>query len=293
MLNQLKTVALLGVLSLLLIGVGGAVAPGLLWLFVAFAIAMNVGAYFFSDRLVLRMHNAREVNPVEAAELHSMVEDLAERAGLPKPRIAVIEDDQPNAFATGRNPEHGVVAVTTGITRLLSRRELRAVLAHELGHIKNRDILIQSVAAVVGTAISGVANVLQFGALFGGGSSDDEEGSGAGGLVLAIVAPIAAGLVQMGISRSREYLADEAGVRISGDPEALASALLRLQNASQAIPAANPVPATASLFIVNPLAGLERVSRWFSTHPPVADRVERLREFERRMSNADARLHTP
>lgn len=293
MLNQLKTVALLGVLSLLLIGVGGAVAPGLLWLFMAFAIAMNVGAYFYSDRLVLRMHRAREVDAVEAPDLHSMVEELAERAGLPKPRIAVIDDDQPNAFATGRNPEHGVVAVTTGITRLLSRRELRGVLAHELGHIKNRDILIQSVAAVVGTAISGVANVLQFGALFGGGSSDDEEGSGAGGLVLAIVAPIAAGLVQMGISRSREYLADEAGARISGDPEALASALLRLQRASQAIPAAHPVPATASLFIVNPLAGLERVSRWFSTHPPVADRVERLREIERRMAGADLRLHTP
>jgi heat shock protein HtpX len=284
--NQLKTVLLLGVLSALLVGIGGAVAPGLLWLFVVIAIAMNVGAYFFSDRLVLRMHGAREVGRDEAPELHAMVEELADRAGMVKPRIAVIEDDQPNAFATGRNPEHGVVAVTTGITRLLSRRELRGVLAHELGHIQNRDILIQSVAAVVGSAISGVANALQFGALFGGSSSDEEDGSPVGGLALAILAPIAASLVQMGISRSREYLADEAGARISGDPEALASALLKLQRGAEAIPAAHPAPATASLFIVNPLAGFERMSRWFSTHPPIEDRVERLRAIAERMSGA-------
>jgi heat shock protein HtpX len=284
--NQLKTVLLLGVLSALLVGIGGAVAPGLLWLFVAIAIAMNVGAYFFSDRLVLRMHGAREVGRDEAPELHAMVEELADRAGMVKPRIAVIEDDQPNAFATGRNPEHGVVAVTTGITRLLSRRELRGVLAHELGHIQNRDILIQSVAAVVGSAISGVANALQFGAQFGGSSSDEEDGSPVGGLALAILAPIAASLVQMGISRSREYLADEAGARISGDPEALASALLKLQRGAEAIPAAHPAPATASLFIVNPLAGFERMSRWFSTHPPIEDRVERLRAIAERMSGA-------
>lgn len=281
--NQFKTVLLLGVLSALLIGIGSAVAPGLLWLFVALAIAMNVGAYFYSDRLVLRMHGAREVTREEAPELHTMVEELADRAGMPKPRIAVIQDDQPNAFATGRNPAHGVVAVTTGITRLLSRRELRGVLAHELGHIQNRDILIQSLAAVVGSVISGVANALQFGALFGGSSSDDEEGSPAGGLLLAFVAPIAAMLVQMGISRSREYLADEAGARISGDPEALASALLKLQRAAEHIPAANPAPATASLFIVNPLAGFERMSRWFSTHPPIEDRVARLREIADRI----------
>lgn len=276
MLNQLKTLLLLGVLTTLLVGIGGAVAPGLLWLFVLLAIAMNVGAYFFSDRLILRMHGAREVGPEDAPELHRLVGELAARAGMPAPRVAVIDSDQPNAFATGRNPRHGVVAVTTGLMRMLNRRELAGVLAHELGHIQNRDILIQTVSAVIVSTVSGAANALQFGALFGGGGHDEEEGSAAGGLLFALVAPIAATVVQLGISRSREYLADEAGARISGDPEALAGALAKLQRAAEAIPAGRPVAATASLFIVNPLAGLGRVSGWFSTHPPIEERIRRL-----------------
>ncbi|MBL8768329.1 MAG: zinc metalloprotease HtpX [Planctomycetes bacterium] len=281
MLNQAKTVLLLGVLSAILVGIGGAVAPGSLGVFIVLAVVMNVGAYFFSDRIVLRMHGAKEVDANEAPELHRMVEELAQAANIPKPRVAIIEDPQPNAFATGRNPKHGVVAVTTGILGILSRRELRGVLAHEIAHIQHRDILVSSIAAVLGSAISGIAQMLQFGALFGGSSQDgEEEGGGGGGLALALIAPIAAMLVQFGISRSREYLADEGGAKLSGDPEALANALLKLHHAATAIPTEQPVPATASLFIVNPFAGaLQSLGRWFSTHPPVEERVRRLLEL--------------
>lgn len=281
MLNQAKTVLLLGVLSALLVGIGGAVAPGSLGLFLVLAIVMNVGAYFFSDRIVLRMHGAQEVAPDQAPDLHRMVEELAQAANIPKPRVAIIDDPQPNAFATGRNPKHGVVAVTTGILQILSRRELRGVLAHEIAHIQHRDILVSSIAAVLGSAISGIAQMLQFGALFGGSSQDgEEEGGGGGGLALALIAPIAAMLVQFGISRSREYLADEGGAKLSGDPEALANALLKLHRAATEIPTEQPVPATASLFIVNPFAGaMQSLGRWFSTHPPVEERVRRLLEL--------------
>ena len=280
--NQLKTVVLLGALSALIIGLGGLVAPGHLYLFGALALLMNLGAYFFSDRIVLRMHGASEVSPAQAPELHAMVAELAGRAGVPKPRVFLIPEDQPNAFATGRNPSKGVVAVTRGIVALLDWRELRGVLAHELAHIKNRDILVSSIAAAGAALISYVANALTFGALFGGSSSDDgEEGGGAGGgLLAAFVAPIAAMLIQMGISRSREYMADATGAQLSGDPEALASALLKLEHAAQVIPA-ETAPATASLFIVNPFGATERVARWFSTHPSTAERVRRLREMTR------------
>jgi len=280
--NQLKTVVLLGALSALIIGLGGLVAPGHLYLFGALALLMNLGAYFFSDRIVLRMHGASEVGPAQAPELHAMVAELAGRAGIPKPRVFVIPEDQPNAFATGRNPSKGVVAVTRGIMALLDRRELRGVLAHEIAHIKNRDILVSSIAAAGAALISYVANALTFGALFGGGSSDEGEegGSAAGGLLAAFVAPIAAMLIQMGISRSREYIADATGAQLSGDPEALASALLKLEHAAQVIPA-ETAPATASLFIVNPFGAMQNVARWFSTHPSTADRVRRLREMTR------------
>lgn len=279
MLNQFKTVALLGVLSALLVGVGSAVAPGHLVLFVGLALVMNLGAYFFSDRLVLRMHHAQEVDERAAPDLHAMVAELSQRAGIPKPRVYLIPEEQPNAFATGRNPKHGVVAVTAGLMRLLDRRELRGVIAHELAHIKNRDILVSSVAAVIVSVVSSVGQALTFGSLFGGGQqSDDEEGGSPwGGLLMALLAPIAATLVQLGISRSREYLADEEGARISGDPEALARALLRLEEAAHVIPPAAAAPATASMFIVNPLSAVETVSRLFSTHPSTAERVERLR----------------
>lgn len=284
MFNHVKTILLLGFLTTMLVAIGGFVSPSLLPLFIVLALAMNVGAYFWSDKLVLRMHGARELGPEEAPDLHRMVDTLAQRAAIPRPKLYLIEDAQPNAFATGRNPEHGVVAVTTGLLSILDRREVTGVLAHEIGHIQNRDILIQSVAAVIGSAISGVANALQFGALFGGSSGDDEEeGSGAGGLALAFIAPIAAMLVQFGISRSREYLADEAAAKLTGDPESLASALLKLESVASQVPAATPAPATASLFIVNPLAGVARMSRWFSTHPPIAERVERLRAMDAEM----------
>ncbi len=280
--NQLKTVVLLGALSALIIGLGGLVAPGHLYLFGALALLMNLGAYFFSDRIVLRMHGAQEVDPAQAPELHAMVAELAGRAGIPKPRVFLIPQDQPNAFATGRNPSKGVVAVTRGIMVLLDRRELRGVLAHEIAHIKNRDILVSSIAAAGAALISYVANALTFGALFGGASSDEgEEGGGAaGGLLAAFVAPVAAMLIQMGISRSREYMADATGARLSGDPEALASALLKLEHAAEVIPA-ETTPATASLFIVNPFGAMQNVARWFSTHPSTAERVRRLREMTR------------
>jgi len=277
--NQLKTVLLIGALSALVIGLGGLVAPGHLYLFGALALLMNLGAYFFSDRLVLRMHRASEVSPAEAPELHAMVAELATRAGIPRPRLFVIPDAQPNAFATGRNPAHGVVAVTEGIVQLLDRRELRGVLAHEIAHIKHRDILLSSLAAAAASLITWVAHALSFGALFGGASRDDEHGSAASGLLVALVAPLAATLIQLGISRSREYMADAAGAELSRDPEALASALLKLDRASQLVPAAEgATPATASLFIVNPFGpAAETVTRWFSTHPATADRVARLR----------------
>ena len=281
--NQLKTILLLGAMSALLVGLGALVAPSYLYLFGALALLMNLGAYFFSDRIVLRMHHAREVGPHEAPDLHAMVADLSARAGIPKPRLFVIPEEQPNAFATGRNPAHGVVAVTQGIVRLLDRRELRGVLAHELAHIRNRDILIASIAAAAASGIAYVAHVLSFGALFGGSSQNDdgESNSPLGGIVVALVAPIAATLVQLGISRSREYLADATGAEISGDPEALARALHKLERASEIVPVSEPAAATASLFIVNPFGPMETAARWFATHPSTAERVRRLREILR------------
>ncbi len=281
--NHIKTVVLLGSLSALVLGLGALVAPGHLYLFAALALAMNLGAYFFSDRIVLRMHGAREVTPAEAPELHAMVEELAQRARLPKPRVCVMPDANPNAFATGRNPERGVVAVTEGLLQVLDHRELRGVLAHELAHIKNRDILVSSVAAAAASVITYVAQTLAFGSLFGGGSSDEESetGSAAGGILAIVVAPIAATLIQLGISRTREYLADETGAQISGDPQALARALVKLDRTSAMVPSQGS-PATASLFIVNPFGPVRTLSRWFSTHPHTEERVQRLMEMARR-----------
>lgn len=281
--NQLKTILLISILSALVIGVGTAVAPSFAYLFVALAVAMNIGAYFFSDRLVLRMHGARELGPTEAPEIHLLLGELAQQANIPKPRLYIIADRQPNAFATGRNPEHGVVAVTEGILELLTVRELRGVLAHELAHIRNRDILLSSIAAVMVSVVTGIANALSLATVFGssGGDSEQQENSGSSGLLLALVAPFAATLVQLGISRSREYLADEVGARISGDPQALASALLKLERGSQLIPSEQPHPATSSLFIVNPLSGSGAILKLFSTHPSTDERVSRLMAMTR------------
>lgn len=284
--NQLKTILLLGILSSLLVGAGAAIGPAYAYGALALALVLNVGAYFFSDRIVLAMSHAREVSPMDAPELYGVVEELAARAQIPTPRVYVIEDAQPNAFATGRNPKVGVVAVTTGILRVLSLRELRGVLAHEIAHIKNRDILVASVAAVIASAISWLGQALSF-AAFAGRGDDEEGGSPLGGLLFAILAPIAAVLIQMGISRSREYLADEAGARLSGDPEALARALEKLEVGAHAIQG-EAHPATASLYIVNPLAGARGVMELFSTHPLTEERVRRLRSLGTRPSRSVA-----
>jgi heat shock protein HtpX len=275
--DQLKSLLLLGILGAVLVGIGALISREAMWLFTLLAFAMNIGAYFFSDRIVLMMHRAREVSPAQAPGLHAMVAELAQRAGIPKPRVFMVNELQPNAFATGRNPKKGVVAVTTGIVRMLDERELRGVLAHEIGHIKNRDILVATIAATLAGAITWIANALSFGALFGGaGHHDDDDGmSPIGALAVALVAPFAAMLVQLGVSRSREYLADRTGAELSQDPEALARALEKLEYAAHHVPARID-PATASLFIVNPLAA--RMARsLFSTHPPMEERVRRLR----------------
>lgn len=282
--NQLKTILLIAVLSALVIGVGSAVSPGYLYVYVALAIVMNIGAYFFSDKIVLSLHGARELGSFEAPEVHAIVEELARRAKIPKPRVYLIDDRQPNAFATGRNPEHAVVAVTAGILQLLDARELRGVLAHELSHVRNHDILVSSVAAVLVSVITGIANLLSFSAMFGERNGDSAEGgSPLGGLVLALLAPIAATLVQLGISRSREYLADESGARLCGDPEALASALQKLDRTARTVASDELHPATASLFIINPLTGAGAVLKLFSTHPSTEERVARLMQISREL----------
>jgi heat shock protein HtpX len=247
-------------------------------LFFVIAVVINFGSYWFSDSIALRMAGAREVSPAEAPELHATVARLAAKAGLPMPRVAIVESDAPNAFATGRNASRGLVAVTTGILRILDRRELDAVLAHELGHIKNRDILVSAVAATIAGAITMVANMAQWALIFGGfGGDDEEEGAGSlvGGLVMIFVAPIAATIIQFAISRSREFGADKRGAEVSGDPLALASSLEKLEAWSQRVPL--PVnPAVSHLFIVKPLTG-RSLQSLFSTHPSTEQRVARLR----------------
>jgi len=242
------------------------------------AMIMNFGSYWFSDKIVLAMYRAKELSRSEAPEIHRMVEELAQHGGLPKPRIYLIPSDTPNAFATGRNPEHAVVAVTNGIVRLLEPEELKGVLAHELGHVKNRDILIGSIAATLAGVVMMLASMARFAAIFGFGGSDDDDGGGNIFvlILMSILAPLAAMLIQMAISRSREYLADETGARLAGNPRSLASALEKLAYASQRIPMQQASPATAHMFIVNPLRG-GGFTRWFSTHPPVEERVRRLR----------------
>jgi heat shock protein HtpX len=288
--NQLKTILLLGVLSALLVAFGASLGPRAFWLFTALAALMNLGAYFWSDKLVLRMHGAREVPREQAPRLHEAVEELSSRAGIPKPRVFLIDDPHANAFATGRNPQHAVVAVTRGLLELLDPRELRGVLAHEIAHVANRDILVASVAAALAGAVSNLANVLMFAGLSGG--RDDEEGGGGGGLLMMLVAPIGATLVQLGISRSREYLADESGARIAGDPLALASALEKLHRGAERVPSGVPAPATASLFIVNPFGGvMGGLARLFSTHPPAEERIRRLQALARAGGGFDGTAH--
>lgn len=280
--NRLKTIILLATLTALLMWVGQALGGHAgMWLALVVAAAMNIGAYWFSDRIVLRMYHAREVSPVQAPELYVMVRALAARADLPMPKVYIIPEKAPNAFATGRNPQNGIVAVTEGLLRILDRREVAAVIAHELGHIKHRDTLIMAIAATFAGALSMLANAAMFGSLLGGSQSSEDEGGGSplAGLLGVLIAPIAATLVQMSISRAREFMADEAAARYTGAPLVLASALRKIEAWSHKVPMHAGSPATAHLFILNPFS-MRGVGSLFSTHPPTEERVARLLEMD-------------
>ncbi len=277
--NTIKTGILLGALTGLLMLIGGYFGgqQGIIIAFI-FAMVLNFGSYWFSDKFVLKMYRAKEVSESEVPELYSLIKNLALKAGLPMPKVYIVPGNTPNAFATGRDEKHAVVAVTEGILQILNRDELEGVLSHELTHIKNRDMLIGSIAATLAGAVMILASMAKWAAIFGSFGGDDDEGGGILGLiVMAILAPIAAMIIQMAISRSREYLADEGGARISGKPDGLARALEKLSQASKAIPMrANP--STAHMFIVNPLTG-KSLMNLFSTHPPIEERVARLKRM--------------
>lgn len=279
--NTIKTVGLLTLLTVILIFAGGAFGgkTGMIYAFV-FAMIMNFGSYWFSHKIVLAMYRAQPINESQAPELYAIVRNLSQKAGMPMPQVYIMPNETPNAFATGRNPEHGVVAVTQGIMRLLSRDELEGVIAHELAHIKHRDILTGTIVAAIAGAISMLAYMAQWAMIFGGGQDDDDGGNPLAALAMIIVAPIAAMLVQMAISRTREYEADAGGARLAGNPYGLANALQKLDQGRQVIPMKNANPATAHMFIVNPLSG-KGMARLFSTHPPMAERVRKLREMAR------------
>ena len=290
--NGFRTTILLAVLTALVVWIGQMVGgPNGAVIALIFAGAMNFFSYWFSDKIVLKMYGGQQITANDDPELYSLVQELAGKGGLPMPKVYVIPEDAPNAFATGRNPEHAAVAVTQGIRRILNKRELAGVLGHELAHVKNRDILISSIAATLAGAISYMAQMAQFAAIFGGGRSrDDGEGNGGGGifglLFMMIVAPIAAMLIQMAVSRSREFMADAGGAKISGDPLALAGALRKLHMGAQNIPLeVSPATqnATALMFIVSPLSGGSFASL-FSTHPAMEERVARLEAMAKDMS---------
>lgn len=277
--NTLKTTFLMALLTVLLVLAGGAIGGrGGMTFALIMAGVMNFVSYWFSDKIVLAMYGAQEVTEAEQPEFYGLVRQLAAQAAIPMPRVYVIPSETPNAFATGRNPEHAAVAATAGIMRILTREELMGVMAHELTHVRNRDILISSVAATIAGAITYLAHMAQWAAIFGGGRDRDEEGGGFGLIIMAIVAPIAAMLIQMAISRSREFGADRGGAEISGNPLYLANALRKLEMANRQIPMGEASPATAHMFIVNPLTG-GGIMSLFSTHPPMEERVRRLEEM--------------
>ena len=275
MFNILKTAVLMAAITALFMAIGAFIG-GRSGMMVALVVAlgMNFFGYWFSDKLVLRMYNAQEVDAASAPQFHAMIADLAQRAGLPMPRVYLIQEDAPNAFATGRNPEHAAVAATTGILRSLSERELRGVMAHELAHVKHRDILISTISATMAGAISMLANFAMF---FGGRDDEGRPANPLVGLLVALLAPLAASLIQLAISRAREFEADRGGAEISGDPRALASALQKIHAAAQVIPMATAErhPETAQMMISNPLSG-RGLQGLFSTHPSTEERVERL-----------------
>jgi len=275
--NRLKTTLLLSLLTVLMVLMGSAIGgkSGMVFAFIM-AAGMNFFSYWFSDKIVLKMYGAQEISEQDHPAFYGMVRRLALQASLPMPKVYIIPDDSPNAFATGRNPEHAAVAATEGVLRILTPEELEGVMAHELAHVQNRDILVGTIAATFAGAISMIGNMLQWGAMLGAGRSDDDEGGGfIGSLVMAIIAPLAAMLIQMAVSRSREYLADETGARICGRPLALANALRKLHNTSQMLPMHDAKPATAHMFIINPLTG-GSLMKLFSTHPPMEERIARL-----------------
>ena len=281
--SRLKTVLLLGLLTGLIMAVGGALGGrnGIVFAFI-FAAAMNFFAYWFSDKIVLMMYGAKEIKPEQAPRLFSIIQQLTQSAGLPMPRVCVVPVATPNAFATGRNPSHAVVAVTEGILKMLDERELAGVIAHELSHVKDRDILVSSIAATLAGAVIMLARMAQWAAIFGGVRSDnDRDGGVLGFLFMLILAPLAAMLIQLAVSRSREYLADEEGAKLVGNPNYLADALEKLEYAAVRMPL-DANQATAHMFIVNPIRGRRAsfLGKLFSTHPPTEDRVRRLRAMK-------------
>ena len=280
MTSQLKTLLLMAGLSAVLIVMGSALGgrQGIV-IALVFAVIMNIGSYWFSDKIVLSMYRAQELAPEDAPMVHQIVEELAQRAGVPKPRLFIVPQEAPNAFATGRDPEHGVIAVTQGIMQLLPPEQLRGVLAHEMAHIAHRDILIQTVAGVIASAITAIANMLQFSMIFGGARDEDGNSNPLAAIAMMILGPLAATLIQMAISRRREYMADASGAEYCADPMALAGALNNLDAYSRHIPMqANP--ATENMFIVSPLTG-DTMRRMFSTHPPMEERIANLQEMAR------------
>jgi heat shock protein HtpX len=276
--NLLKITFLLTCLTLLLVAMGSAIG-GQSGMFIAFGLAcgMNFFSYWYSDKIILKMYKAREVSETESSAFYGMVRRLARQANMPMPKVYIIPSEGPNAFATGRNPQNAAVAATEGILRILSPEELEGVMAHELAHVQNRDTLISTIAATFAGAISMLGSMLQWAAIFGTGRGEEEEGGGSlmGSLAMAIIAPMAAMLIQMAISRSREYHADASGARICGNPLALAGALRKLQQAATMMPMQEATPSTSHLFIVNPLAGASLL-KLFSTHPPMEERIARL-----------------
>jgi heat shock protein HtpX len=277
--SALRTTVLLGALTGLLVGLGYILGgPSLAIIALVLAGVMNFVSYFFSDKLALRMAGAQEVSKEQEPRLHAIVEEVAILAGVPKPKVYIVQNESPNAFATGRNPQHAVVAVTTGIQRILTDRELRAVIGHEIGHVKNRDILIGTVAATIAGAISYIQTMLIWGSLFGGGR---DRNGGFMAIIAAVVAALAAAMLQMAVSRTREFQADKSGAEYVHDPESLASALAKLHNGVQVrpMPQSAGAEATSSLYIMYPFRMEGGLSSLFSTHPPVEERIKRLRQM--------------
>lgn len=274
--NYLKTTMLLAVLTAILVFAGNALGGknGAMTALI-FAGIMNFGAYWFSDKIVLMMYGAKKVSEADAPELYAITRDLAMKSGLPMPKVYIMDNDTPNAFATGRNPSHAAVAATTGIMQLLNREELAGVIGHELAHIQNRDILISTISATIAGAISYLAHMAQWAAMFGSSRDDERGGNPIALIVMMVVAPLAAMIIQMAISRSREYAADQGGAKIAGNPLSLANALRKLEYGNKRIPMAVANEATAHMFIVSPLSG-GSLLKLFSTHPPIEDRIKRL-----------------